>query len=63
MTCPTGKNGYHNKRAAGQARKKDEAKFGHRMRAYRCDLCGAWHLTKMTSKEYSHVMNMKGRPV
>lgn len=44
MTCPEGKRAYRSKREALEA----NARNGHALRAYRCELCSWWHIAKRT---------------
>ncbi len=45
MTCPTGKRVFDTRADARRARKRYP---GAPRRAYPCDLCGGWHLGRLT---------------
>ena len=44
MQCPTGKSSMPSFDTASKARKRSAKKHGKAMGAYRCALCGDWHL-------------------
>lgn len=46
MACPTGKKVYNSQGHALTGALSASRKTGAGMRAYRCNLCPKWHLTK-----------------
>lgn len=45
MTSTCAKVRFGSRRDAGAARTRFRRRTGRRLRAYRCQLCGFWHLT------------------
>lgn len=56
--CPSGKVTYDHKKRAQHAVQTlhQHHKFGKRWRAYRCRLCGHWHLTTHSPHERSRTL-------
>lgn len=53
--CPSGKVSYPHKKRARHAVEvlHQHHRYGKRWRAYRCRLCGRWHLTTQASQGVS----------
>jgi len=45
------KRRYHALGVAERAIKSVKERFGHDMRAYRCDLCQGWHLARVNKSD------------
>lgn len=66
-TCPTGKLGYPNRKAAYRALLaswRDHSRGDtsrHERNAYECETCGEWHLTSWTQEQYEQRSKSWGR--
>lgn len=56
--CPSGKVSYTHKKQVGHAVQvlHQRHRFGKRWRAYRCRLCGQWHLTTQPPRAKKQLM-------